>query len=73
MTPAERVTGQGAAAHLVALAYLPGPAGKRAALARAARAGAGWAARSRLSRVRHAPPYPVPAPLWRRTVEVPNA
>ena len=58
----------GAALYVIRATYAPGtPPGTRARIARAARAGA---TRPRPP-AHHAPPYPVPAPLWRRTVEVP--
>jgi hypothetical protein len=57
----------GAAAAVVAAAYAPrGPwaAGKRAAIAQAARRGASLAAAMRRSHARHAPPYPVSVAAW---------
>lgn len=55
----------GAAAAVLAAAYAPaGPwaAGRRAAIARAARRGAATAAA--LRHPHHAPPYPVPVATW---------
>lgn len=56
---------EGHAARVVSLAYAPGtPPGARAALARAARAGATIAATRRARRRHHAPPYPIPVSVW---------
>lgn len=55
----------GAAAAVVLTAYAPGrpwAAGRRAAMAQAARRGAAVAAG--LRRPHHAPPYPVPVATW---------
>ncbi len=56
----------GHAAMVQALAYRPSSRpGTRAALSRAARAGATIAATRRARRRHHAPPYPVPVATWR--------
>jgi hypothetical protein len=58
---------KGAAAAVLAAAYAPrGPwaAGKRAAIAQAARRGAAHGAALRRSHAHHAPPYPVPVATW---------
>lgn len=56
---------EGHAARVQVLAYAPGaPAGHRAKLARAARAGATIATTRRARRRNHAPPYPVPVATW---------
>ena len=58
---------EGHAARVVSLAYAPGtPPGARAAISKAARAGAAIAAtrRRRARRRHHAPPYPVPVATW---------
>ncbi len=57
---------EGHAARVQVLAYAPGTLpGARAAIARAARAGAIIAATRRARRRQHAPPYPVPVATWR--------
>jgi len=57
---------EGHAARVQVLAYAPGTLpGARAAIARAARAGALIAATRRARRRQHAPPYPVPVATWR--------
>ncbi len=66
MTPRGYHAGRvGAAGVVVRAAYMPGVVapGGRAALARAARAGAASAADGRGRH--HAPPYPVPVVAWR--------
>jgi hypothetical protein len=56
---------EGHAARVQVIAYAPGtPPGARAAMARAARAGATIAATRRARRRHHAPPYPVPVATW---------
>lgn len=56
---------EGHAARVVSLAYAPGtPPGARAAISKAARAGAAIAATRRARRRHHAPPYPIPVATW---------
>lgn len=56
---------EGHAARVQVLAYAPGaPAGQRAAIAKAARAGAIIATTRRARRRHHAPPYPVAVTTW---------
>jgi hypothetical protein len=56
---------EGHAARVQVLAYAPGtPPGARAAIAKAARAGASIAAARAARRRHHAPPYPVPVMHW---------